>query len=182
MTSPVLPHSILSDSAGPRTCLSCQKSFLYSSMDWHRLNVLLPLREEVYRNLSPISQLCILPSLRTHTHSLLAVHSYARLAGTLPVHKLLQQLPLSISQCQVPSQEFMLRARANTIVLDGFAPHTADNDLLGTPGLLMATSSWVFSRLIFARLCCHSRLPDQQSVNSRVRLTNAVWHRNLGLS
>lgn len=115
-----------------------------------------------------------LPCTHTHTHGLLAVHSYARLAGKLPVHKLLQQLPLSTSQCQVPSQEFMLRASTNTIVLDGFAPHTADNDLLGTPGLLMATSSQIFSRLIFARLYCHSRLTDQQSVNTRVRLTNAV--------
>lgn len=114
-------------------------------------------------------------------HGLLAVHSYARLAGKLPVHKLLQQLPLSTSQGQVPSQEFMLRASTNTIVLDGLAPHAADNDLLGTPGLLMATSSWVFSRLIFARLYCHSRLTDQQSANSRVQLTNAVWHRNQGL-
>jgi len=140
VTSPVLPHSILSDSARPRTCLSCQKSFLYSSTDWHRLNVRLPLRAEVYRNLFPVSQLCILPPLRTQ-RGLFAAHSYARLAGKPPVHKLLQQLPLSISQCQVPSQEFMLRASTDTIVLDDFAPHTADNDLSRTPGLLMATSS-----------------------------------------
>lgn len=37
-------------------------------------------------------------------------------------------------------------------------------------------------RLIFARLYCQSRLTDQQSVNSRVGLTNAVWHRNVELS
>lgn len=140
MTSPALPHSILSNSAGPRTCLSCQKSFHYST-DWHRLNILSPLRAEVDRNLFPVAQLCILPSLHTHTHGLLAVRSSARLAGRLPVHKLRQQSPLSRSQCQVSSQEFMFRASTNMIALDGFTPRAADNDLLQTPGLLMATSS-----------------------------------------
>lgn len=157
MTSPALPHSILSNSAGPRTCLSCQKSFHYST-DWHRLNILSPLRAQVYRNLFPVAQLCILPSL--HTHGLLAVRSSARLAGRLPLHKLLQQSPLSRSQRQVSSQEFMLRASTNMIALDGFTPRAADNDLLQTPGLLMATSSWVRFKLIFARLYCHSPLTD----------------------
>lgn len=119
MTSPALPHSILSDLARPKTCLSCQKSFLYSSTDWHRLNVLFPLGAEVYRNPFPVFQLCILPALRTHTLCELST-AMPCLAGKLPAHKLLQQLPLSTSQCQVPSQEFMLHASSNTILLDGF--------------------------------------------------------------
>lgn len=128
MTSPVLPHSILSDSARPRTCLSCQKSFVYSSMDWHCLNVLLPLRAEVYRNLLPIPQLCILPPLHTHAWSI-SCPQLCPSSWQAAYSQAAPKLPLSISQCQVPSQEFMLCASTNTIILDGFALQTADNNL-----------------------------------------------------
>lgn len=55
----------------------------------------------------------------------------------------------------------MLCASTNMIALDGFTLHATDNGLLKTPGLLMATSSQVFFKLIFARLYCHSGLTDK---------------------
>lgn len=175
MTSPVLPHSILSDLARPKTCLSCQKSFLYSSTDWHRLNVLFPLGAEVYRNPFPVSQLCILPALRTHTLCELST-AVPCLPGELPAHKLLQHCPWAAGSAKSPlSSSRSVRAQTRSCRM---ASPTRWHRPLGDPRFAHGNELLSICRLIFARLYCQSRLTDRQSVNSRVGLTNAEWHRS----
>lgn len=121
------------------------------------------------------------PACPALTHALWAVHSHAlspwlaACSQAAPAIALEQEpVPSPLSGVHAPCELWLHPA--------GWLHPHADIDLSGTPGLLMATSFRVFSRLIFARLYCHSRLTARQSVNSRVGFTNAVWHRNAELS